>query len=312
MSFVNVTDTLPKVKGLPVGLEDKLHRRKQSYLQHDSEWRKARVEYLNAKIRYEALLDMALNCNLQKCSGLSKISPELVISSSVWTRVVLDRLLQTHDNSIEQSRKTASLDQTIVSAIKETMMTMLIGQSKNLLANWTLAESTGMNDYLHVKQLPVMISSDVEALKWHDLQTRHNVKKLKQETERKDIIRNHVGVVREIMTKHTLSNVATLNRLQVEHTSAKLKALELKLKYIELEVMAMTYTPDAVKALDKIKRQYGDAIDKVTKEISYLRGELDRYQAVGPQFESLVEEHSKLRSEIESKKWALQELKLTG
>jgi hypothetical protein len=82
----------------------------------------------------------------------------------------------------------------------------------------------------------------------------------------------------------------------------------LKLRCKELEVMALTYTPDANKALDMIRQEFAEAIDKANKDISRLRGELQRYEAVGPTFDNLVTKYSKVQKDIVGKEWALKEL----
>ena len=81
--------------------------------------------------------------------------------------------------------------------------------------------------------------------------------------------------------------------------------LELKMKCQELKVMNMTYTPDANKALAKISHDFKQKIVSHEKTEAQLRGELERYQSLGPNFESIAEKYGNLLQEIQNAKWML-------
>ena len=81
---------------------------------------------------------------------------------------------------------------------------------------------------------------------------------------------------------------------------------------MELEILASTYKPATVQALNKIREHLKSKIAKCHKEIDLTKSSLTQYEAVGEQFEEVVEKYAKIKGEVEGKKWALKELKETA
>ena len=68
-------------------------------------------------------------------------------------------------------------------------------------------------------------------------------------------------------------------------------------------------TFQANKALESIRIQILTSLKEVRAEVERLRLSIGQYQAIGTEFEKIVEKYAKVQSEIEGKKWALKESK---
>jgi hypothetical protein len=212
---MNLIQSLPKVKGLPADLEAKLKERKQILQASSNDWHTSRLEYLKTKIKFDILIDLSLQIGLSKSSPAIKVSPELIVSSSRWVQSVQDQLLN------GKKSPAAKLSPEIIAALKETMLDLLLDRCTNLLNHWSFPDSSENNGYLKAKQLPIFVQADLETLKSNSNLHQNKVREIKTESQRKDLIKTHVAIARELMTKHALDHVSTLNRLQVDYTSAK-------------------------------------------------------------------------------------------
>ena len=81
--------------------------------------------------------------------------------------------------------------------------------------------------------------------------------------------------------------------------------LELKMKCQELQIMQLTYTPDANRALSKIAHQFNEKISESEKHQAQLRGELEHYQSLGKSFDDIAERYSKVLEELQHVEWML-------
>ena len=77
----NVIEFIPSTKGLPSDLGQKLQSRREKHKKTEEEWRKARLDYLKAKVIYDALLELSL------CDENSRISPPINPSTHVVLRL---------------------------------------------------------------------------------------------------------------------------------------------------------------------------------------------------------------------------------
>ena len=80
---------------------------------------------------------------------------------------------------------------------------------------------------------------------------------------------------------------------------------ELKMKCKELEIMQLSYSPDANKALSKIGHDFNEKISESEKHQAQLRGELEHYQSLGKSFDDIAEKYSKVLQEIQHIEWML-------
>lgn len=81
---------------------------------------------------------------------------------------------------------------------------------------------------------------------------------------------------------------------------------------LELEILSSTYSASTLSALRKIRRHLVKSVADTEAEIDQIRANLQQYEAVGTDFETVVKEYAKLKEEIAGKKWALKELKKEG
>lgn len=201
---------MPKIKGLPDGLEKKLENRKAKFDKVNLEWRKTRLEYLKEKIKVDALIDVSL-------AGNEELSPALVVNKSKWVRPVQAALL---NNS---SKSSVKLPPDLAQALKDLVQDRLMERCLKLLNHWHLPASSENHDLFKAKQLIFLLQTDLEAVKNNMNNDAFTVKQLKQESRRKELLQNHVKITRELVSNHALGHVATLNRLHVDYISAKKK-----------------------------------------------------------------------------------------
>ena len=104
----NLIEFIPSTKGLPSDLGQKLQSRREKHKKSEEEWRKARLDYLKAKVMYDALLELSL------CDENSRISPSLMVSSSKWSTKVQNALLN--------QTNTIVLSPEIIAGLREAML----------------------------------------------------------------------------------------------------------------------------------------------------------------------------------------------
>lgn len=94
-----------------------------------------------------------------------------------------------------------------------------------------------------------------------------------------------------------------------ESIAVQCDALYLKIKSLYLEIMCETYTKETVMALQKIHKELEKKGEQTEKDIQASKARLNRYETVGQDFNSIVNEYSKLREVLKQKKWTLDKLK---
>ena len=103
------------------------------------------------------------------------------------------------------------------------MFDKLLERCNKLLQHWNLPESSERNDFMKVKQLPILLQTDLDLIQTNLEETKFTVKQLKQESKMKDLLNSHIKVTNDLVSNHALGHVATFNRLQVDYISAKRK-----------------------------------------------------------------------------------------
>ena len=106
----NLIEFIPSTKGLPSDLGQKLQSRREKHKKSEEEWRKARLDYLKAKVMCDALLELSL------CDENSRISPSLMVSSSKWSTKVQNALLNGNQTN------TNGLSPEIITGLREAML----------------------------------------------------------------------------------------------------------------------------------------------------------------------------------------------
>lgn len=75
--------------------------------------------------------------------------------------------------------------------------------------------------------------------------------------------------------------------------------------------MLMTYTPDANRALAKVRKAFMEEIEAAEKKEAQCNGELQRFQSLGSDFERLAEKYGKILQEIQNSQWMLSSIQQT-
>ena len=148
----------------------------------------------------------------------------------------------------------------------------------------------------------------MESIAEVDKENGIDMKQLKYESRRKDLLQSHSQITKELIQDHALGHVSILNKLQIEYISSKKKNLEHKTKCKELEVMLKTYPPEANEALSKIQQEFSRKIEAEEKKLAQMRGELEQYEKLGETFDSIAEKYSKVLQEIQHQTWMLDTL----
>jgi hypothetical protein len=228
---------LPKIKGMPDDFNQKVEKRKEIFRDVSEEHSKIRCEFLTQKVKFDTLLDLSL------ATDDKDLQASLIISKETWTNQVQQTLLN--------GKKNGRLDIETADALKSLMFEKLTEESNHLLSHWNYG-----SDLIHSKQLPILIQGDLESITEVDKENGIDMKQLKHESRRKDLLQSHSQIAKELIHDHALGHVSILDKLQIEYISAKKRNLELKTKCKELEVMLKTYPPEANQALSKIQQEF--------------------------------------------------------
>jgi len=277
---------LPKIKGMPDDFIQKVEKRKEVFRDVSEEHSKIRCEYLTQKVKFDTLLDLSLTTDDKD------LQASLIISKETWKNQVQQTLLN--------GKKNGRLDIETADALKSLMFEKLTEESNHLLSHWNYG-----SDLIHSKQLPILIQGDLESITEVDKENGIDMKQLKHESRRKDLLQSHSQIAKELIHDHALGHVSILDKLQIEYLSAKKRNLELKTKCKELEVMLKTYPPEANQALSKIQQEFTRKINSEEKKSAQMRGELDQYEKLGQSFDNIAEKYAKVLQEIQHQTWML-------
>jgi len=271
---------------MPDDFNHKVEKRKEVFRDVSEEHSKVRCEFLTQKVKFDTLLDLSL------ATDDKDLQASLIISKETWTNQVQQTLLN--------GKKNGRLDTETADALKSLMFEKLTEESNHLLSHWNYG-----SDLIHSKQLPILIQGDLESIAEVDKENGIDMKQLKHESRRKDLLQSHSQIAKELIHDHALGHVSILDKLQIEYISAKKRNLELKTKCKELEVMLKTYPPEANQALSKIQQEFTRKIDAEEKKSAQMRGELDQYEKLGQSFDNIAEKYAKVLQEIQHQTWML-------
>ncbi|XP_050395830.1 HAUS augmin-like complex subunit 4 [Patella vulgata] len=115
-------------------------------------------------------------------------------------------------------------------------------------------------------------------------------------------------LLEKLIQDYRLQEQTESDRITSKWLKARCDTMSLKIRLIQLQVLCDTYSSETVKALGIIKKHVEETTDIAEKDLSRISQALTAYDSVGMGFENLVDEYSKLRSELENKRWAMTEL----
>lgn len=91
---------------------------------------------------------------------------------------------------------------------------------------------------------------------------------------------------------------------------AKSRAMRAKMKLLEAQLGADTYTPKVVKGLDATQRQLHDETSQLHRRIRKVKSALQKYNQDAMGFTKVVEEYKIAKKELEEKQWTIKTLGL--
>ncbi|KAG8455445.1 hypothetical protein GDO86_001576 [Hymenochirus boettgeri] len=118
-------------------------------------------------------------------------------------------------------------------------------------------------------------------------------------------------LLRQAASELRLKAQFDIDRINAEYLEAKSNALFLKLRMEELQVLTDSYTPEKVAVHQQIRDSLDAGVKKEKQELSMSRQILTSYEFLGPEFEGLVQEYTRLKDKIKDNRWMLQELSKT-
>lgn len=161
-----------------------------------------------------------------------------------------------------------------------------------------------------INQLPGLVSTKLEELDSIKESAEKNEKVLmEQYSKYTSILLESLKILEELIKKHLLEFQKEQYASKCESLEVQCDALLLKVKSLHLEILCETYTKETISALRKISKEMETKQEKIEKDITASKCQLHRYESVGQDFNSIVNEYSQLREAIKQKKWTLEKLK---
>ncbi|XP_076111308.1 HAUS augmin-like complex subunit 4 [Mytilus galloprovincialis] len=162
--------------------------------------------------------------------------------------------------------------------------------------------------FAKASQLPAMIDSECHELKQMKV-------KLNKEKHRKDkqfwlyyqTLLDSLSLLEDLICRYRLQNQTEHDTVTTEWLVSKCDGLCLKIRLTELQILCETYTVETCRALSQIRKYLKSEHDETETEYTNVSQALKAYESVGMGFDSLVNEYSKLKNEVENKQWALKE-----
>lgn len=162
--------------------------------------------------------------------------------------------------------------------------------------------------FAKASQLPAVIDSEC-----------HQLKQMKSKLEKEKYIKDKqfwlyyqtlldsLSLLEKLICQYRLQNQTENDTITTEWLVSKCDGLCLKIRLTELQILCETYTAETCKALTQVKKYLKSKYTETESEYSNVTQALKAYESVGMGFDSLVNEYSRLKNEVENKQWALSE-----
>lgn len=98
------------------------------------------------------------------------------------------------------------------------------------------------------------------------------------------------------------------DRARRDWTRERVATLHRKLAVLRHELLADTYTPEAVRALQRARRHVDREAAAATEELRAASERARGYELAGPGFERIAAEYAELQGKIANKRWTLEQL----
>ena len=169
---------------------------------------------------------------------------------------------------------------------------------------------SGKFAFAKTSQLPALLEAEKQEMETEQADlNRDKEQREKQFWQYYQTLMDSLGVLEHLIKKYRLQSQSESDTITAEWLTARCDAMCLKIKTLEYQLLCDTYYDETVRALTTIKNQLDLRIHETQKDLRQVGQSLQAYEAVGTSFDSLVEDYTKLRDEIDNKKWGLRELK---
>ncbi|XP_026575317.1 HAUS augmin-like complex subunit 4 [Pseudonaja textilis] len=117
-----------------------------------------------------------------------------------------------------------------------------------------------------------------------------------------------LGLLRRMAQEFCLGAQSDLDQVLIQYMEMKTNALLLKIQVEEMKILLETYTPEIVNVHQMIRDELQESLSKEEINVATFRSVLSKYEVLGPEFEKLVEEYTKLHEIIQNHRWMLAEM----
>ncbi|XP_064599310.1 HAUS augmin-like complex subunit 4 [Liolophura sinensis] len=158
-------------------------------------------------------------------------------------------------------------------------------------------------------QLPGLLETEAQHLENNKKQLKmDNLKMHKQLWRYFEALMDSIAVLENLLVNHRLKIQVERDDITSTWLTAKCDAMCLKIKLFEMELLSTTYTSNTIKAHKTIRKYLNQKDEAIQKELMQVSQTLQTYESIGVEFSALVNEYSRLLNELESKRWALNQV----
>ncbi|XP_026538875.1 HAUS augmin-like complex subunit 4 [Notechis scutatus] len=117
-----------------------------------------------------------------------------------------------------------------------------------------------------------------------------------------------LGLLKQLAQEFRLGAQSNLDQVLIQYMEIKTNALLLKIRVEKMKILLETYTPEIVNVHQMVRDELQESLSKEEIDLATFRNVLSKYEILGPEFEKLVEEYTKLHEIIQNRRWMLAEL----
>ncbi|KAM6450249.1 HAUS augmin-like complex subunit 4 isoform 2-T2 [Liasis olivaceus] len=116
-----------------------------------------------------------------------------------------------------------------------------------------------------------------------------------------------LALLKRLAREFRLGVQSELDQLNTQYLEIKCSAMFLKIRLEELNILLETYTPEKVNVHRMMRDNLQASLSQEEQDLATSRKILSNYEILGPEFEELVKEYTRLQAVIENRRWVLTE-----
>ncbi|XP_070810429.1 HAUS augmin-like complex subunit 4 isoform X2 [Pituophis catenifer annectens] len=117
-----------------------------------------------------------------------------------------------------------------------------------------------------------------------------------------------LALLKRLAREFRLGVQSELDQVNTQYMEIKCTAMLLKIRFEELKILSETYTPEIVNVHRTIRDKLQGGLSQEEQDLATSRKFLSNYEILGPEFEELVKEYTRLQEIIQNRRWVLTEL----